>query len=115
MKAPNYKILLAIWMIIVLVLSTMPSSAVSKASFLGIPNLDKIAHFVMYFIFALLASLAFKLTNWQIFFLVFCYGLLMECVQHYFLTNRYFEIFDIIANIIGTIVGIMLIRNYLKK
>ncbi len=36
------------------------------------------------------------------------YGLLLEIVQYSYFPNRYFEVMDIIANIIGSIAGVKL-------
>ncbi len=40
------------------------------------------------------------------------YGILMELIQYGFFPNRYFEVQDIIANIIGSLIGLYLYRRY---
>ena len=42
------------------------------------------------------------------------YGISMEIVQYAFFPNRFFEVFDIIANIIGSILGVLGL-NFLIK
>ena len=43
------------------------------------------------------------------------YGILMEIMQYCFFPNRYFEIFDIIANIIGSISAPCVFRKLIFK
>lgn len=43
----------------------------------------------------------------RIFIMVCSYGILLELVQQFFLKDRFFEIFDIIANITGALMGIL--------
>ncbi len=40
------------------------------------------------------------------------YGAMLEIVQFYFLPNRFFEFWDIIANIIGSIAGYYLFKYF---
>jgi VanZ like family. len=43
-----------LWAAVVLGLSTMSGQKVNEIPFMGIPNMDKVAHFTMYFIFCYL-------------------------------------------------------------
>lgn len=40
------------------------------------------------------------------------YGIAMELMQYTFFPGRYFEVLDIIANIIGSIIGLVLFRKF---
>ncbi|MEM1320203.1 MAG: VanZ family protein [Bacteroidota bacterium] len=40
------------------------------------------------------------------------YGILMEVIQYGFFPNRFFEVQDIIANIIGSFIGLYVYRRY---
>ena len=44
--------------------------------------------------------------NWVV---VVCsaYGILLEVIQYSFFPNRYFEVLDILANIIGSLIGLI--------
>lgn len=91
----------------------MPGKAFPSAGF-NIPHLDKIVHFTMYAGVVFLWLKYIKDVNvnkksLKILFLMilvgFLMGLLMECIQHYFIKNRYFESLDLIANGFGCIFG----------
>jgi VanZ family protein len=93
-----------IWSVIIFALLTMRPPA--EMSGVIIPGLDKIAHIgvfgMMSFLF--LRSIIFKPTKKDYFtVIVICslYGFLLECIQALPFTGRDFDIFDIIANIIG--------------
>ena len=81
---------------------------------------DKFAHAVVYGILAFLAIRAYSTDN-QVFWkqlaivaiLASGYGVLMEIIQGTFFPHRFFEVPDIIANIIGSLIGIW-IFNYLQ-
>ena len=87
--------------------------------------LDKLAHISIYFVLAL--SIGWGLRKGRSFSMRkmvltigFCglYGLLMELIQLGFLSERSFEIHDIIANIIGSIIGgafVYLMFNKMKR
>ena len=40
------------------------------------------------------------------------YGILMEGMQYAFFPGRYFEVLDIIANIIGAIIGLIFFQKF---
>ncbi|MEZ4988913.1 MAG: VanZ family protein [Saprospiraceae bacterium] len=81
---------------------------------------DKIAHFGAYLVFGTLVLWAWHkkglLDNkHKIYSVVGCalYGILMEIMQFSFFPGRYFEVNDIIANIIGSIGSLFLIRFFI--
>jgi VanZ family protein len=83
-----------------------------KTSGSPILGMDKLVHFLIYFIMFLLINRwkpVYKVFNFS-----FCvlYGLMMELAQHYFITGRYFELWDLIANISGVFVGLV-ISNFI--
>lgn len=108
MSEKIWRVIAIIWMIVVLFLSVTSPPSLPTNDWLGF---DKIAHFGCY-----LLMTWFILGGWQntffsnnkkyIFVIVFVslYGLGIEFIQG-FLPNRYFEIPDIIANIMGSFVG----------
>jgi len=74
---------------------------------------DKIIHALIYFLLAFLAVNTFwrkKIANPKIcsFFYAFSLGLFMELVQH-FLPYRSFELGDILANLLGSLLGVLVI------
>ena len=90
----------------------------SEATF-SISNFDKYVHISIFFVFVLLWSFYFaarpeeskKLRKW--FFLVFIiaclYGTAMEYVQKYFIPFRDFDLYDILADVIGACLGYLLV------
>lgn len=96
-----------LWAILILGLSTSSSVSLPE-TFWDILALDKLAHAIVYGILNLLVFHAFfkekKLTNkTKVLSILFCslFGVLMEFIQYTFFPNRYFEVLDIFANIIG--------------
>ncbi|GLR17844.1 VanZ family protein [Portibacter lacus] len=95
----------------------MPSSNVPGISIdLGIP-LDKVAHILLYTIYTFLigsylSDKQVKSYQYYVFILgvpIF-YGILMEVMQYYLSPSRSFDMLDIIANIIGSLVGVLLLK-----
>ncbi len=111
MKKVNWKWIWILWLILVCVLSLMPSgSSLSRVSF-DWPHMDKVVHGIMYAVMSLtmLKFLEKKgIAQPIIYVLIFCIamGISIEFLQASKIINRNFEIADIIANIIGTFAGI---------
>jgi VanZ family protein len=102
-----------LWGITILLLSTV--GGVNPPDIM--PNLlepDKIAHAGAYGVFSTLLIFGFARSGhsfWKAVTVgVLCaasYGALMEVVQYSFFPNRYFEVWDIVANIIGCLMSIL--------
>ena len=43
------------------------------------------------------------------------FGISMECMQYFFFPSRYFEVLDIIANIIGSFISLILFYLFYKN
>lgn len=80
---------------------------------------DKIAHVIIYFIliglwqgyFYIRDDFKLKANSIAvIFFIVLGYGIIIEIVQELFTANRHADVFDIIANTVGAILGIVFFR-----
>jgi len=110
--------------IIILILSLISLSSVPKVSFKAS---DKIGHFLAYACLSLVSVIELaKHSRWSketsrllIHSLPFCigYGILMEVLQASPISNRHFEIADMVANTIGAIAGSLLFlvtRKWLK-
>ena len=86
----------------------------------SIPNFDKIVHFGFYFIMVLLGVFALKeqfkkrLVRYKARFYVFLfavgYGIVIEVVQHVFTMTREGDVLDVIANVIGALLGMLTSR-----
>ncbi|MCK5171457.1 MAG: VanZ family protein [Bacteroidales bacterium] len=102
--------------------SVTSGSNLNKVNIFQINNIDKFIHFSFYF----LLSVSFQsslLRNTLInrkdhiiitLVIVISYGLIMEVFQFYFTNDRSAELFDVMANTVGCIFGI-LIFSFLQK
>lgn len=112
-----------VWTALVIILSLVPSSNVSLDNF-QFKGVDKVAHFIMYTLFALFWSIGLKRQNvyvWlrryalQISILGgFLMSVIIEFLQEYAVVSRSFEFLDLIANGIGCIFGIVLFKIIYK-
>lgn len=112
-----YFVIIAIVLsIIVAFVSLMPSSGVPKVE---IKHLDKLIHFTMYFVLSMSYGLAFSFIykngsfkKWLFpFLMALCFGILMEFCQEIFTNTRNFDVFDILANGIGSFFGILILKK----
>ena len=101
------KTLFFLWFFIVFVLSIMPVN--NKVSF-NIIGLDKIVHFLLYFVCSFICFFSYGIEKQEkrhLFVLILCigYGILLEIIQ-YFIPYRSFSFLDIIANSLGDFFGL---------
>lgn len=102
-----------LWALIVLGLSTMSGQKVNEIPFMGIPNMDKVAHFSMYFILCFLLLFDFSKNkenpiNWRksVFIslsIAILFGGCMELLQEIPSLQRSTDFIDFTANSIGAI------------
>ncbi|CEN42497.1 MULTISPECIES: VanZ family protein [Capnocytophaga] len=119
----TFGILLLIWVIVILVLSLMPPKNVDELP--KIPHLDKVAHFVFYFIFTILFFLTFqnnkenvkKVANIYIlsFVVAFSLGICIEWLQNTITQDRSGDLFDVLFNTFGTVVALIGMKYINKK
>ena len=116
------------WLIISIILLTLPGSAFPQENWLDKIWADKWIHIGMFGIMVLLwcyASVLWKKdksshqlrqTFITIAIIFLCYGIAMEFVQKYYIPNRSFDVGDIAADTIGCTVGLIFsTRRYIKK
>lgn len=104
-----------IWSLVILVLCLLPTKDLSKVDAFKIPHLDKIAHFGLFFLFAvffygwLLVAFA-EHKKWNVLWtllLVASYGFVIEWLQeNYF--SRSGDFLDWVADMIGGGFGVLL-------
>lgn len=113
------QILFISWMVFVTLFSLFSFSGVETSRF-NTPHLDKAVHFTFYFVMVLLAFLAkrkgqfphkesLKVLKYIVLFAI-CYGIIIEIVQHIATVNRHGDPLDVLANSIGAITGMILLR-----
>jgi VanZ family protein len=110
------------WAGVILWLSLLPGPALPPVS---IWEFDKFAHIGVYGLLAFLAAAAFPaqfsrhlgrygLTS-AIFYGIVAFGLAIEIVQGSFIQGRYFDVLDILANITGSILGLVVYARWIVK
>lgn len=100
-----------LWIFTAFVLCTIPTDTIPNPR-LNIPHMDKLVHFVIFFVMSALLSLTFEqLTRWnlrKIYLLAILtalvYGGLLEILQHFYF-NRSGDMMDLLADIAGGIAG----------
>ena len=74
---------------------------------------DKTHHILAFFILGILLRLAYEMKYRYAFLFLLMYGIFIE-ISQLFAINRSAEIMDVVADLIGTVIGITL-YTYLKK
>ncbi len=119
----KYYIPAILWSFLILFLSTTGGINL-PASWWDLISLDKVGHLVVYGIFCMLLLLGsthnrtLSLEQKGIIIglgVSIIYGIGMEVVQYTFFPGRFFEIPDIIANIIGSFLGLYLFKRFIHK
>ena len=114
-KLPIF-LLSVLWAAFIFILSTVGVGLNLPASWWEILSWDKLAHAFVYFVLTFLLYHDFKRKKatstalWLAFGIATAFGITMEIVQYTFFPNRYFEVLDIIANIVGAIGCVYFLR-----
>lgn len=111
----KYNLLSVLWALIILILCLMPGKDLPSVTLF---EFDKIVHFGVYLILALLMYYGWKKQNsytslhertvLKILLLTFTYGFAVEVIQELFTADRHFDIFDALANSAGAVAGSIL-------
>ncbi len=85
-----------------------------------IPHLDKIVHFTFYFVAAILGLLSFRMRVKEgaplkkfmivMLLLLVIFGIIIEVIQDRYTTSRAGDVFDVLANTIGALAGVLTIK-----
>lgn len=98
----------------------MPPQDVDKIKFIDLPYLDKVVHFALYFVLAMLVMAVLTLNSYlknskwtYTITIAICllYGWLIEILQRAFFPGRSFEWMDVVADTAGAVVGVLLYRR----
>jgi VanZ family protein len=100
-----------LWAFFILVLCVIPGKDLPNSN---IWQIDKVVHFALYLILAylLFASAANRLHKTQLILLAISmiYGFIIECIQDFFLLDRFFDWNDVLANSVGAFIGVVVFR-----
>ncbi|MCT4600468.1 MAG: VanZ family protein [Marinifilaceae bacterium] len=104
-----------LWCIVIFILCTMPVNDVVKTE-VTIPFFDKIVHFIMFFIMGIFicselifqTKYSYKTISWITILLVGLYGGIIELIQNYIFTYRSGDYYDLLADVLGGIFGVLM-------
>ena len=113
--------LLVLWVILITILSLAPTNQMSHP-LLNIEHLDKVAHFMFYFVFALLLfrlMYCYKFTSLTVNLLVaaivpIVYSGGIEMFQEYLTTTREADFLDFLMNIMGAVFAVLFGKKLFK-
>ncbi|MFN4006261.1 MAG: VanZ family protein [Chitinophagaceae bacterium] len=108
-----WRLLTLLWWIITFYLMIMPPSDLPTLAFSEALRIDKFVHISMFAILAVGLMVVFPerylpVRVLWVSIIAVGYGVLMELVQLYFVPFRSFEWLDIVADTVGTIIGVRL-------
>lgn len=103
-----------LWAVVVFGLHAMSSKSFPKISFWENLGPDKIVHAFMFFIGSSLAVLS-GMGRLKSAVIWICAGVLLECYQFFFTTDRFFDWFDATADGCGVIIALLLFRKNIAQ
>lgn len=102
-----------VWFFIILYLLTIPGNDLPKISWMDTLHLDKLVHAGLFFIlcFLFIHSSAKRENHWgyilMIMLLGCLYGIIMEFVQKYWIPMRSFDVYDMLADGVGSALAVL--------
>ena len=112
------------WTLLILLVCLIPGDNLPNSSFLSFKGADKLIHFTLYLV--LLIVVGKGLVNYfnpsyssnRIIVIAFLYclflGIGIEFIQSVFVADRLGDVFDVLANAIGSSIGILILIAQLK-
>ncbi len=101
-----------LWTAFILVVCLLPGKDLPKVELI---NADKLAHFVCYVLLVLFMFYGWRTQNefsWfhqntfaKILLITMVYGFAVEIMQHFFTSDRQFDLYDALANSLGAVAG----------
>lgn len=108
-------VLSVLWTILTLFALLAPRGAVHIEKSFFIPGMDKIAHFILFAVWFFLVAMAFrtkqKSMSAQMLFVIFSFIAPSTEVIQIFIEGRSFDWNDLLANMLGLIVGLLIYRR----
>lgn len=110
-----------IWFLITIVLFTLPPSRLPDDEIFKIPQQDKIIHFIIFLSLVYLFSwpltkstlTTLQKRSWYITIALYAlvYGIAIEFIQKYFVPNRSYDGWDILADAVGCLAGCIFVTR----
>lgn len=113
-----------LWAIIILLGSILPGQHFPKFNLIDLFSMDKVLHLLCHGILTFLLlvgtkskqqSILHNKQTWQLVIAVILYGIFIELIQHFFIANRQFDVLDIVANIAGCLIGMLLFKKFINQ
>lgn len=126
LKGYKYTVLFVSWVMFITMLSLFSFSSMDlDTGNLDVPYADKIVHFIFYLGFGSLGALCFRertkgslglgKTLGTVMVVAVIYGIIIEVLQYTLTDDRMAELGDVLANTLGVLAGIGLIRCFFSK
>ncbi|RBL93176.1 VanZ family protein [Chitinophaga flava] len=122
MKAWKYFLPATLWIILILILCTLPGKDIPTNSFLERIHFDKFVHFGLFGGIVLFLSMgvywhkkhisAFTLLLFVVVAAV--YGFVIELIQKYWAVGRSFDLYDVLADTLGAAAGVIVFKIVLR-
>jgi VanZ family protein len=110
---------LILYWVFITSLFMLPGSALPKNNWFTEVYFDKWVHvgFLAALLFLALSAIkSFRVKQWLPIVIIIGYGGVIELIQHYFIANRAFDVWDWVADTVGGYVGLVIWRwTYIKK
>lgn len=107
------------WLLIMCTLFFLPGSALPKEDWLNRIYFDKWVHVGLFAVLIFLWRSAFDPNfnnyNWLLILSAIIYGLLVEVIQRQWVANRSFDLYDVLADSIGSVIGLVVWSRVYKK
>jgi len=100
-----------IWLVIITILCLMPADKLPSAPFLFFPGFDKLVHFGLYFILALLLFRPLTQKGWKVvmpvLLITMLVGGIIEALQFFLTQTRSADWGDFLADLTGAVCGLL--------
>ncbi len=113
-----------LWTILILILISIPGNMLPKEEKTFIPNFDKLIHATLFGSFVFLWSIYYATrkeknnhsnSRYVLILIIAClYGVATELMQKYLIPNRDYDIYDIMADSIGAVLGFLFVLLTVK-
>ena len=107
------------WLVLISILFFLPGSALPKENWFDKIYIDKWVHVGLFavLIFLWRSSFNWDINSYNLFLLLTAvlYGFLVEVVQLYWIPNRSFDMYDVLSDASGSIVGLLVWLGVYRK
>jgi VanZ family protein len=107
------------WVAVIVFFSLIPADELPETPLINIPYFDKLVHLGMYFFLAILLVNPLKTVKFPAFFFTVIFSVLLggglELLQLYCTKNRTGDWYDLLADVLGTVAGLLIYRYFIDR